>query len=102
MPVFELVVNDNRFNVQVSPPEGNSRSFTIGSIPLKCTVIRSGTPECADVNYAVRVTPPVDIPTQELYTSAEYERVLDDEEMPGHIEFVIEQWMRQNSNPKTI
>lgn len=102
MPVFELVVNDNRFNVQVSPAEGNRRSFTIGSIPLRCTVIRSGTPECADVNYTAQVTPPLDIPSQELYTPAEYEAVLSDDEMPNHIGFVLGQWMRQNLETTAI
>lgn len=94
---FELTVRNENFIVDTFPIEGNHRRFEVGSIPLSCTVSRSGKPECADLHYSVRAPIQVDVPSQEIYTHSEFERSLDDDQMPNHAGFVIGLWMRQSS-----
>lgn len=94
---FELTIHDEKFNVDTFPTEGNHRKFTVGSIPLSCTISRSGKPECADLHYSVRAPIQVDVPSQEIDTNREFDTALDDDEMPSHARFVIGQWMRQSS-----
>lgn len=94
---FEVSIRGESYIVDAFPVQGNHRRFTVGSIPLSCTVSRAGKPTCADIHYSVQASVSVDIPSQELYTPAEYESVLSDDEMPSHAGFVIGQWMRQSS-----
>ncbi len=94
--MFEVSICDERYTVEAFPAEGNHRKFTVGSIPLSCTVSRAGKPSCADVNYSVQAPRRVDIPSQELYTSAEFESVLSDDKVPSHARFVIGQWLHQS------
>lgn len=94
---IEITVRDETYGVDVHPREGNHRRFTVGSIPLSCTVSRSGKPECADLHFSVRADIRVDIPDQELYTPSEFEASLGDHEMHGHAHFVIAQWARQSA-----
>lgn len=94
---IEISINDETYGVDVYPREGNHRRFSIGSIPLSCTVSRSGRPECADLHFSVRSEVRVDIPSQELYAPSEFEAALGDGEMRGHARFVVAQWVRQSA-----
>lgn len=93
----EITVKDETYGVEVYPREGNHRRFTVGSIPISCTVSLSGKPECSDLHFSVRAPVRVDIPSQELYTPSEFEAALGDNEMSGHARFVIAQWARQST-----
>lgn len=94
---FEVSVQDKTYGVDVFPAQGNSRRFTVGSIPLSCIVSRSGKPECADLHFSVQADARVQIPGQELYTPSEFEGVLKDDSMPSHASFVIAQWASQSA-----
>lgn len=89
---LSLNVRGQEFEVSVLPRSGNSRDFYVPSIPLTGTVERVG-PNAGEIRYSS--VPPVEIEPQELYTPDEFDKSLDDEEMPSHVTFVINAYLRQ-------
>jgi hypothetical protein len=94
---FETCIarNGEELTVNIGITQGNRRNFRIPTIPLECAVIRSGSGADGELHFSVTASKPVSIPMQELYGPADFNEALDDSQMHGHVNFVVDEWMRQ-------